>query len=82
MFSLLGLTNFKDFFVQLLEQYQAVSYGNKVFGNVLLFPLMKRHDIKYRKTLWSEYMGVVETFTVGNQEVSKISLIILFFFFQ
>lgn len=55
--------------MQLLEQYQGVSYGNKVFGNVLLFPLMKRHDVKYRKTLWSEYMGVVETFTVQNDEV-------------
>ncbi|XP_030763871.1 RNA polymerase II-associated protein 1 isoform X2 [Sitophilus oryzae] len=64
-----GLTNFKDFYVQLLEQYQAVSYGNKVFGNVLLFPLVKRHDIKYRKTLWSEYMGVVETFSVTKDEV-------------
>ncbi|XP_076265671.1 RNA polymerase II-associated protein 1 isoform X1 [Rhynchophorus ferrugineus] len=64
-----GLTNFKDFYVQLLEQYQAVSYGNKVFANVLLFPLMKRHDVKYRKTLWSEYMGVVETFTVTKEDV-------------
>lgn len=60
--------------MQLLEQYQGVSYGNKVFGNVLLFPLMKRHDVKYRKTLWSEYMGVVETFTVQKDEVlNKIS---------
>ncbi|XP_066141254.1 RNA polymerase II-associated protein 1 [Euwallacea fornicatus] len=66
---IVGLTNFKDFFVQLLEQYQAVSYGNKLFGNVLLFPLLKRHDIKLRKILWSEYMGVVESFMVKRNEV-------------
>ncbi|KAH1017245.1 RNA polymerase II-associated protein 1 [Dendroctonus ponderosae] len=64
-----GLGNFNDFFVQLLEQYQAVSYGNKVFANVLLLPLVKRHNVKYRKTLWSEYMGVVETFSVLKDEV-------------
>ncbi|XP_066248015.1 RNA polymerase II-associated protein 1 isoform X2 [Euwallacea similis] len=66
---IVGLTNFKDFFVQLLEQYQAVSYGNNLFGNVLLFPLLKRHNIKFRKTLWSEYMGVVESFMVKRDEV-------------
>ncbi|CAG9768549.1 unnamed protein product [Ceutorhynchus assimilis] len=64
-----GLTSFKDFFMQLLDQYQAVSYGNKVFGNVLLFPLVKRHDVGFRKALWSEYLAVVQSFNLSADEV-------------
>ncbi|XP_060530096.1 RNA polymerase II-associated protein 1 [Cylas formicarius] len=63
-----GLTNFQDFYTQLLEQYQSVSYGSKLFGNVILMPLCRRHNVQYRKTLWSEYFGVVEIFNVMPSE--------------
>ncbi|XP_050310873.1 RNA polymerase II-associated protein 1 isoform X2 [Anthonomus grandis grandis] len=64
-----GLPNFKDFYNQLLQQYQGVSYGNKVFANALLYPLVKRHDVQFRKRLWSDFLGVVETCTLKAEEV-------------
>lgn len=67
--SLVGLTNFQDFYTQLLEQYQAVSYGDTLFGNVILVPLAQKHDIQYKKTLWSEYMGVVQILNVTHEQV-------------
>ncbi|KAJ8917851.1 hypothetical protein NQ315_010764 [Exocentrus adspersus] len=63
-----GLSNFQDFYTQLLEQYQGVSYGDILFGNVVLVPLAQNHDIQYKKTLWSEYMGVVQIFNVSPEQ--------------
>ncbi|EFA10420.1 RNA polymerase II-associated protein 1 [Tribolium castaneum] len=63
-----GLTSFQDFYIQLLEQYQGVSYGDVLFGNFILVPLAQRHSLKWRKTLWSEYMGVVEIFNVTVEQ--------------
>lgn len=66
---LLGLSNFQDFYAQLLEQYQGVSYGNVLFGNVILIPLAQRHSVKWRKTLWSEYAGVVQILNTTPEQV-------------
>ncbi|KAJ3642874.1 hypothetical protein Zmor_025623 [Zophobas morio] len=63
-----GLTSFQDFYTQLLEQYQGVSYGDVLFGNFVLVPLTQRHSLKWRKTLWSEYLGVVEMFNVTVEQ--------------
>lgn len=73
--TILGLTNFQDFYTQLLEQYQGVSYGDNLFGNVVLVPLAQKHNVQFRKTLWSEYMGVVQTFNVTEEQIiSSIQL--------
>lgn len=64
-----GLSNFQDFYAQLLEQYQGVSYGNVLFGNFVLVPLAQRHNVKWRKTLWSEYAGVVQILNVPPEQV-------------
>ncbi|XP_018578046.1 RNA polymerase II-associated protein 1 isoform X2 [Anoplophora glabripennis] len=63
-----GLANFQDFYTQLLEQYQGVSYGDILFGNVILVPLAQKHNIQYKKTLWSEYMGIVQIFNVTPEQ--------------
>ncbi|XP_026313425.1 RNA polymerase II-associated protein 1 [Hyposmocoma kahamanoa] len=54
---LVGLNNFQDFYTQFLEQFQSVSYGDYVFAACVLVPLAQRHNIKWRKLLWSEYAG-------------------------
>lgn len=64
-----GLNNFQDFYIQLLEQYQGVSYGNVLFGNFILIPLAQRHNIKWRKILWSEYGGILQIFNVSKEQV-------------
>lgn len=54
---LVGLHNFQDFYTQFLEQFQSVSYGDYVFAACVLVPLAQRHNVKWRKLLWSEYAG-------------------------
>ncbi|XP_023028847.1 RNA polymerase II-associated protein 1 isoform X2 [Leptinotarsa decemlineata] len=63
-----GLSNFQDLYTQLLEQYQGVSYGDSLFGIVILVPLAQRHNVQLRKTLWSEYMGAVQIFNVSSEQ--------------
>lgn len=55
--SLVGLNNFQDFYTQFLEQFQSVSYGDFNFAACVLVPLAQKHDVKWRKLLWSEYAG-------------------------
>ncbi|XP_047514126.1 RNA polymerase II-associated protein 1 [Pieris napi] len=54
---LVGLYNFQDFYTQFLEQFQSVSYGDHIFAACLLVPLAQRHNVKWRKLVWSEYAG-------------------------
>ncbi|CAH0402933.1 unnamed protein product [Chilo suppressalis] len=54
---LTGLHNFQDFYTQLLEQFQSVSYGDATFAACVLVPLAQKHNVKWRKILWSEYAG-------------------------
>lgn len=54
---LVGLSNFQDFYTQFLEQFQSVSYGDYSFAACVLVPLAQRHNVKWRKLLWSEYAG-------------------------
>ncbi|XP_056635856.1 RNA polymerase II-associated protein 1 [Diorhabda sublineata] len=63
-----GLSNFQDFYTQLLEQYQGVSYGDVLFGNIIVVPLAQKHNLQFRKTLWSEYMGVVQVFNMTPEQ--------------
>ncbi|XP_068623454.1 RNA polymerase II-associated protein 1 [Battus philenor] len=54
---LTGLNNFQDFYMQFLEHFQGVSYGDPCFAACVLVPLAQRHNVKWRKMLWSEYAG-------------------------
>ncbi|XP_034827914.1 RNA polymerase II-associated protein 1 [Maniola hyperantus] len=54
---LTGLSNFQDFYTQILEQFQSVSYGDHTFASCVLVPLAQKHNVKWRKLLWSEYAG-------------------------
>lgn len=54
---LVGLHNFQDFYTQFLEQFQSVSYGDSTFAACVLVPLAQKHNVKWRKLIWSEYAG-------------------------
>ncbi|VVC91933.1 unnamed protein product [Leptidea sinapis] len=54
---LVGLHNFQDFYTQILEQFQSVSYGDDTFAACVLVPVAQKHNIKWRKLMWSEYAG-------------------------
>lgn len=52
-----GLNSFQDLYTQFLEQFQSVSYGNHTFAACVLVPLAQKHNVKWRKLVWSEYAG-------------------------
>jgi len=43
-----GLDSFHEFYSQLVEQFQAVSYGNELFALFILLPCTRFNDAKYR----------------------------------
>ncbi|KAL4237865.1 RNA polymerase II associated protein 1 [Mactra antiquata] len=59
-----GLPSFYDLFTCLVQQFEAVSFGDTVFACYLLLPLQQRFDIKYRKAIWLEYTGVLRTLSL------------------
>lgn len=54
-----GLSSFTDLFTSLCESFCANSYGNDGFSMALLVPLGQRHDVHYRKLLWSEHAAAL-----------------------
>ncbi|KAL3269974.1 hypothetical protein HHI36_009029 [Cryptolaemus montrouzieri] len=64
-----GLKNFQDFYNQMLEQYQGVSYGDQLFGNFVLVPLSQKQNVQWRKTFWSEYMGAVQILNFPKEKL-------------
>lgn len=63
-----GLTSFYDFFMSFLQQYEAVSFGDPVFGSYVLLPLQQRHNAMMRKSLWSEHTSVLRTLRVAIKD--------------
>jgi len=57
-------------FTALLQQYEAVSFGDSLFACYLLIPLQQRHSIQYRKAIWTEYTGVLRTLSLPLKEVN------------
>lgn len=62
---------------ELLEQFAAVSYGSKVFGQVIIVPLQQRHSSDFRKLLWSEQAAVLRVLSVPLDQVNAFELILL-----
>nr|CAD7433477.1 unnamed protein product [Timema monikensis] len=54
-----GLSSFFDLYTQLVDQFEGVSYGDKLFGHFLLIPLQQRHSGEYRKLVWGEHTPIL-----------------------
>uniref|UniRef100_A0A6I8PHX6 RNA polymerase II associated protein 1 n=2 Tax=Ornithorhynchus anatinus TaxID=9258 RepID=A0A6I8PHX6_ORNAN len=54
-----GLASFPDLFAGLLEQFEAVSFGDALFGALILLPLQRRFGASLRLTLFGEHVGVL-----------------------
>lgn len=54
-----GLSSFTDLFTAMCEHFCSTSYGDFGFSMVLLAPIAQRHDVHYRKLLWSEHAGLL-----------------------
>ncbi|KAK2580074.1 hypothetical protein KPH14_012357 [Odynerus spinipes] len=54
-----GLNSFVDLFTAMCEHFCSTSYGDHNFAMMLLVPVAQRHNVHYRKLLWSEHAGVL-----------------------
>lgn len=62
--------NFENLYIEALDQFQGVSYGNTTFGALILAPLAQRHDIKWRHMVWSEHIAVLRFIKCNEKQVS------------
>ncbi|KAK3093836.1 hypothetical protein FSP39_020762 [Pinctada imbricata] len=54
-----GLVSFYDLYVAFLQQYEAVSFGDSLFGCYVMIPLQQRHNLQLRKAIWTEHYGIL-----------------------
>ncbi|XP_076237613.1 RNA polymerase II-associated protein 1 [Calliopsis andreniformis] len=54
-----GLTSFTDLFTAMCEHFCSTSYSDYGFSMTLLIPIAQRHDVHYRRLLWSEHAGLL-----------------------
>uniref|UniRef100_A0A8C5MJR7 RNA polymerase II associated protein 1 n=1 Tax=Leptobrachium leishanense TaxID=445787 RepID=A0A8C5MJR7_9ANUR len=63
-----GLASFYDFYVDLLEQFEAVSFGDSLFGTLVLLPLQRRFDVQLKKVVFGEHVSSLRSLSVSLKE--------------
>ncbi|XP_064621420.1 RNA polymerase II-associated protein 1-like [Lineus longissimus] len=64
-----GLASFYDMFSYVLQQFEAVSFGDSLFSCFILLPLQQCHQLKYRKSVWSEFPAILRTLFIPIKEL-------------
>ncbi|XP_005638334.2 RNA polymerase II-associated protein 1 [Canis lupus familiaris] len=54
-----GLASFPDLYANFLEHFEAVSYGDHLFGALVLLPLQRRFSVTLRLALFGEHVGAL-----------------------
>ncbi|XP_014636069.1 PREDICTED: RNA polymerase II-associated protein 1 [Ceratotherium simum simum] len=54
-----GLTSFPDLYANFLEHFESVSFGDHLFGALVLLPLQRRFSVTLRLTLFGEHVGAL-----------------------
>ncbi|XP_058149940.1 RNA polymerase II-associated protein 1 isoform X2 [Dasypus novemcinctus] len=54
-----GVTSFSDLYASFLEHFEAVSFGDHLFGALVLLPLQRRFSITLRLALFGEHVGAL-----------------------
>ncbi|KAM6201575.1 RNA polymerase II-associated protein 1 [Rhynchocyon petersi] len=54
-----GLTSFPDLYTSFLEHFEAVSFGDHLFGALVILPLQRRFSVTFRLTLFGEHVGAL-----------------------
>ncbi|XP_029972706.1 RNA polymerase II-associated protein 1 [Salarias fasciatus] len=65
-----GLASFQDLYSALLSQYEAVSFGDRLFGCWLLLPLQRRYSAAMRLAVFGEHVGVLRSLGVTPEQLS------------
>ncbi|XP_057331233.1 RNA polymerase II-associated protein 1 [Microplitis mediator] len=64
-----GVSSFNDIFTSICECFVANSYGDEGFAMCLLVPIAQRHDVHYRKLLWSEHAGALRYLKLSPEKL-------------
>lgn len=64
-----GLNSFVDLFTAMCEHFCSTSYGDHNFAMILLVPIAQKHNVHYRKLLWSEHAGVLRYLRLPLKEL-------------
>ncbi|XP_063040507.1 RNA polymerase II-associated protein 1 [Engraulis encrasicolus] len=64
-----GMASFHDLYVALLCQYEAVSFGDVLFGRFLLLPLQRRYSVTMRLAVFGEHVGLLRSLGVPLQKL-------------
>ncbi len=69
-----GLASFHDLYSALLVQYEAVSFGDPLFGCFMLLPLQRRYSVTMRLAVFGEHVGMLRSLRVSLQQVRVVFL--------
>ncbi|XP_039992722.1 RNA polymerase II-associated protein 1 [Xiphias gladius] len=65
-----GLASFQDLYSALLAQYEAVSFGDRLFGCWVLLPLLRRYSATMRLAVFGEHVGMLRSLGVTLEQLS------------
>ncbi|XP_039597354.1 RNA polymerase II-associated protein 1 [Polypterus senegalus] len=60
-----GLASFHDFYSSLLVQFEAVSFGDPLFGCFLLVPLQRHYSTELKLAVFGEHIGLLRSLGVS-----------------
>ncbi|NWR29168.1 RPAP1 protein, partial [Tachuris rubrigastra] len=63
-----GLASFHDLYINLLEQFEGVSFGDPLFGVFVLLPLQKRFSVHLRLSVFGEHTNILRALGVPLQQ--------------
>ncbi|KAM4625484.1 RNA polymerase II-associated protein 1 [Polymixia lowei] len=64
-----GLASFQDLYSALLAQYEAVSFGDRLFGCWVLLPLQRRYSATMRLAVFGEHVGMLRSLGVTQEQL-------------
>nr|XP_020446761.1 RNA polymerase II-associated protein 1 [Monopterus albus]XP_020446762.1 RNA polymerase II-associated protein 1 [Monopterus albus]XP_020446763.1 RNA polymerase II-associated protein 1 [Monopterus albus] len=64
-----GLASFQDLYSALLAQYEAVSFGDRLFGCWVLLPLQRRYSTTLRLSVFGEHVGMLRSLGVTLEQL-------------
>uniref|UniRef100_A0A8D2KXI1 RNA polymerase II associated protein 1 n=1 Tax=Varanus komodoensis TaxID=61221 RepID=A0A8D2KXI1_VARKO len=65
-----GLASFHDLYINLLEQFEGVSFGDPLFGAFVLLPLQRRFSVQLRLAVFGEHVSTLRALGVPLKEFS------------
>ncbi|XP_044022620.1 RNA polymerase II-associated protein 1 isoform X2 [Siniperca chuatsi] len=65
-----GLASFQDLYSALVTQYEAVSFGDRLFGCWVLLPLQRRYSTTMKLAVFGEHVGMLRSLGVTLEQLS------------